>query len=150
MNTRLQDAYIYATAGMLFFTALVKFTSLPGTAPILDWLDPLLPLSNRMVFLLGGLLELGLSAYLFLGVDRPAKILAIGWLALIYLIYRLGLWWAGAPGLCHCLGNLTDRYPISPVMLNRITWILLGWLLLGSHAFVIAHRLIRRTRESSR
>jgi len=137
MIKRIHDGYIYLTAVILFVTALVKLSSTTGNAPILDWLDPLLPFSNRQVFIMGSALELGLSAFLFLGKERGAKTACIAWLASIYLIYRLGLWWAGAPNLCHCLGNLNARFPISPPALERIVWALLGWLVVGSLGFSV-------------
>ncbi len=132
MIRRIQDGYIYSTAVILFVTALILFSSTRGAAPILDWLDPLLPFSNRHIFVLAGTLELGLSAYLFLGSERGTKTMCIAWLAIICLIHRLALWWAGAPDLCSSLGDLTSQFPIAPETLNRITWGWLDWLLVGS------------------
>ena len=147
MIRRIQDGYIYLTAVILFVTAMVLFSSALGAAPILDWLDPLLPFSNRHVFVLAGMLELGLSAYLFLGNERGTKTMFIAWLAIICLIHRMGLWWAGVPDLCGSLGNLNDRFPISPEILNRITWAWLGWLLVGSHTFGLFQWISHRTPE---
>jgi hypothetical protein len=110
----------------------------------LNWLDPLLPFSNRHVFVLAGAMELGLSIFLCVGSERGTKTACIVWLASIYLIYRLGLWWAGLPSLCHCLGNLNDRFPISPLALDRIAWVLLGWLLVGSGGFLIYQWIRKR------
>jgi hypothetical protein len=137
MSKRIQDGYIYSTAVILFVTAAIKFFSAAGNAPVLNWLDPLLPFSNRQVFIFGGTVELGISVFLCLGSERISKTMLIGWLAVIYLIYRLGLWWAGAPSLCHCLGNLSDRFPISPLALDRIVWAVLGWLCVGSCCFLV-------------
>lgn len=149
MIRRIQDGYIHATAVILLITALVKFFSAVGTAPIWDWLDPLLPFSNRHVFMLAGTLELGLSAFLFLGRERRTKILALIWLADIYLIYRLGLWWAGASNLVSCLANLTDKFSIAPAVLDQIIWLLLGWLLVGSHAIGLFQWFDNRTLKSN-
>lgn len=132
MIRRIQDSYIYMTGVILLVTAAIKWFGAATGAPVLDWHDPLLPLSNRETFVLAGAMELGLSAYLFLGEQRGMKIMSIAWLAGIYLTYRLGLWWAGVPDLCNCLGNLSGWFPVSPLTLDWIAWSLLGWLLIGS------------------
>jgi len=137
MIKRIQGSYIYSTAVILFVTAVIKFISAFGTAPILDWLDPLMPLTNRHVFILAGALEAGISAFLFLGRELKTKTTLIAWLSIIYSIYRIGLWWAEAPNLCHCLGNLHEWFPISPVIENGVVWALLCWLLAGSNLFII-------------
>jgi hypothetical protein len=130
---RIQDGYIHTNGVILLVTALVKLASALSTAPVLDWLDSLLQFSNRHLFVLSGMLELGLSAFLFLGCEGRAKIFFIAWQADIYLVYRVGLWWAGTPNLCNCLGNLTDKFPVAPGIIDQIGWILLGWLFVGSH-----------------
>jgi len=149
MIRRIEDGYIYSTAVILFVTAMIKFTSAAGNAPILDWLDSLLPLTNRTSFILAGVMEVGLSTFLFLGNERPVKISVIAWLSLVYLIYRLGLLWAGFPNICSCLGNLNERFPISPAIENTIAWTLLVWLLIGSHLFGVYHLTNRRNLKSS-
>jgi hypothetical protein len=149
MIRRIQDGYIYSTAVILFIAAMILFSSARGTAPILDWLDPLLPFSNRHVFMLGGILGLGLSAYLFLGSERETKTTSIAWLSIICLIYRLGLWWAGTPDPSQYLGNLTARFSIAPEVLNLVPWVLLGWLLIGSLTLGMFQRISRRTTKSN-
>ena len=137
MIRRIHDGYIYSTAVILFVTAMILFSSALGSAPILDWLDPLLPFSNRRVFVLAGIMGLGFSAYLFLENERGTKIMSIAWLAIIYLIYRLGLWWAGAVDPSKYLGIFNDQYSISPEVVNRIAWVWFGWLFVGSHTLGI-------------
>ena len=145
MRRRIQDGYIYLTAVILFVTATVEFSSAVGSTPILDWLDPLLLVSNRHVFMLGSLMDAGVSAFLFLGKERGAKVMLIGWLASIYVIYRAGLWWAGVPILSCYMGNLTDSFPISVETLNHMAWGLLAWLLVGSHAVSLFDWISHRT-----
>lgn len=122
---------------MLFFMAMVELSGAIGTARILDQPDPLLPLSNRLVFVLVGVLELLLSAYLLMGQYGWAKPGLTAWLATNLLVYRLGVWWAGAPNFGDCVGNFNEWLPVSPRTLHVIVVAALEFLIIGSYTFLI-------------
>jgi len=106
MNKKIQERFIYSAAVILFITGAAKLVSSLGAAETLDHPDSLLILSHRHILLLLSMVELGLSAFFLLGRNAKMKIALIAWLATNFLMYRVGLWWMGAPNLCNCLGNL--------------------------------------------
>jgi hypothetical protein len=137
MNNRIQARFVDSVAVILFITGATKFISALGAAQTLDEPDSLLILSHRHIFFLMSALELGLSAYLLMGRNTKMKLALVAWLATNFLVYRIGLWWMGAPNLCNCLGNLDQFLPLSPLFLNIAALASLGWLLAGSYALMI-------------
>ncbi len=137
MNRKVGEYYIYLAAVALFFMAMVELSGAISAAQMLDKPDPLLPLSNRLVLLLVGVVELLLSAYLLLGKYGWAKPGLTAWLATDLLVYRLGLWRAGAPNFGDCVGNFNGWLSISPRVLHVIMVAALGFLIIGSYTFLI-------------
>ena len=126
-----------ASAGILLaLTALAKLVSAFGTADILQRYDPVLRISYQQVFFLASAMELVVVFICFSRKNLPVKSGAIAWLATMFLIYRLGLWWANYPALCKCLGNLTDALHISPELAGTIAKTILAYLLVGSYAIL--------------
>jgi len=133
MNPRRQDQFLYSVAVLLFITAVAKLYSATGTARALDYPDALLPLTNRHVFNLVGALELGLSAFLLMKSGQQSlKLWLLLWLAVNFLVYRAGLWSQGSPALCDCLGNLNEKLPLSPRLINAVMLVVLAWFGAGS------------------
>lgn len=137
MSRRVEEYFLYSAAVILFFTAMVELSGAIGAAQILDEPDPLLLLSNRLVLALVGVLELLLSAYLLLGQYGWAKPGLTAWLATNLLVYRLGVWRAGAPNFSDCVGNFNEWLPVSPRILHVIMVAALGFLIIGSYTFLI-------------
>jgi hypothetical protein len=137
MNNRIQACFVQSAAVILFITGAAKFISALGAAESLDQPDSLLILTHRHIFFLMSGLELGLSAYLLMGGNTKLKLALLAWLATNFLVFRIGLWWMGAPNLCNCLGNLDQFLPLSPGILNFGAFAALGWLLIGSYALMI-------------
>ena len=140
MIKRIQSFFIYSAAIILFIAAAAKLLSATGSAQALDASDSVLYLSHRHIFLLAGGLELVMSAFLLMSRKAKTQLALIAWLAANFLVYRIGLWWMGAPNLCNCLGNLDDYLPISPEVLNATALASLTWLLIGSWTFLILGR----------
>jgi hypothetical protein len=132
-----EEYFPYSAAVILFFMAMVELCGAMSAARILDQPDPLLPLSNRLVLVLVGMLELLLSAYLLMGRYGWAKPGLTAWLTTNLLVYRLGLWRAGAPNFSDCVGNFNEWLPISPRVLHVIMVAALGLLIIGSYTFLI-------------
>jgi hypothetical protein len=125
------------SAGVLLaITALAKLVSALGTAEILQRYDPVLRLSYQRVFFLAAAMELVVVFICFSRKTLQTKSGAIAWLATLFLIYRLGLWWANYPAPCKCLGNLTDALHISPELAGTISKVILAYLLVGSYAIL--------------
>jgi hypothetical protein len=145
MGGKIQQYFIFSVAVILFITATAKIVSATGTAEALSHPDPLIPLSNRQVFYMTGGIEIIISAFLLMKRDAQGiKLSLIAWLATTFLVYRAGLWWAGAPNLCDCLGNINAEVSISPQTIHYITLILLAWLLMGSGLLLIFNWFGRR------
>jgi hypothetical protein len=135
-----QAFFIFSAAVILFITGAAKLFTALGAAGALDQPDSLLILSHRHIFLLMSGLELGLSAFLLMGRNTKMQLALVAWLATNFLMYRIGLWWIGAPDLCNCLGNLNQYLPVSPRILNAAALVALGWLLVGSCTLMITGR----------
>ena len=45
--------------------------------------------------------------------DIVRKAVLLLWIASVFLVYRIALWWVGFEGSCRCLGNLGDAFGIS-------------------------------------
>lgn len=149
MNKKVWDCYFFSVAVILFVTAVAKIFSATGSADALQKPDPGIPLSNRQVFYLVSALELALSAFLLLRQgNQMLKASLIAWLSTNYLAYRAVLWWTGAPIFCDCLGNLNDKFFISPQIINLVMLALLAWLMAGSCVF-LSLEWFRRWRDSS-
>ena len=140
MAKRTQNIFIFSAAIILFIAAAAKMLSATGSAQALDAPDSVLSLSHRHLFLLEGGLELVLSAFLLMSRNSKTQTALIAWLATNFLVYRLGLWWMGAPNLCNCLGNLDDYLPLSPRFINAVAYASLAWLLIGSWTFLLFGR----------
>lgn len=141
MSRRVEEYFLYPAAVLLFFTAMVELSGAISAARILDQPDPLLLLSSRLVLVLVGVLELLLSAYLLMGQYGWAKLGLTAGLTTNLLVYRLGLWWAGAPNFGDCVGNFNEWLPISPWSLHVIMVAALGFLIIGSYTFLILNWL---------
>jgi hypothetical protein len=129
---RLEQWFIYTAAKILVVTALAKLYSATGSARLLDRADPLLMMTHRQVFILVGLGELAVAAYLLLGRDRILKLLSVVWLASMFAVYRAGMWWIGAPKACGCLGSLGDLLPVSEAVVTHGMLAILVYLWVGS------------------
>jgi hypothetical protein len=138
MIRKIQGFFIFSVAVILFVTAAAKIYSATGTADALGDSDPLIPLSNRLVFYLVGGLELLISAFLLVkDGSQTLKLSLIAWLGTNYLVYRAGLLWMGLPNFCDCLGNLNEKLSISPVILNHVMLSALVWLMAGSYSLLV-------------
>lgn len=138
--------YLASVAVILITTAGLKLVSIFSDARLLLEADPLLSfLTNRQVILLSATTELVILGLICGGSFGIAvKLAASTWLGAIFVIYRLGIWWIGAPEPCKCLGTLTRWIQVEPSTSNLIAKWLLAYLLIGSVAFLTVERLASR------
>jgi hypothetical protein len=118
---------------LLAFTGFAKLISSLGTARILNSPDALFHISFGRIFQLAAVVELCVAAICFLNKNRMLQAGLIALLSSNFLLYRIGLYWEGYHGLCHCLGNLTDALHISPQTADTVMKIILAYLLIGSY-----------------
>jgi len=134
----------FLSAGIILgLTALAKFVSAAGSAPILDKLDPILFLRFRYVFIFAGTLECGVAAVCFFGQSSQIKASVVSWLAGAFLLYRFGVYWVGYHSPCPCLGSLTEVLHIPPAIADLLTKIIIGYLFVGSVATLFSLRSSR-------
>jgi len=115
-------------------TGTAKLISVSGNARLLQSPDPILSIPFRHVFLLVGVLELIVAAVCFFGKQVGLQAGLVALLATNFVVYRLGLIWVGYHKPCSCLGNLTDALHITQQTADTVMKIVLGYLLIGSHA----------------
>jgi hypothetical protein len=128
--------FVRAVVVALVVTALVKLLSAIEGSAVLAPKDPLLGISFRNMMLIGAALELGTVAVC---LCRPVVdgLLAIGWLSINFLIYRVGLWWIGWEKPCSCLGNLTDVLGIPSDLADDAMKSLLTFMLVSSISLLV-------------
>ncbi len=98
---------------LLFVTAVVKLISVTQETGFLEAQAPLLSfLSNRQLLFVAALLELSVVGYRFFGRDLARSAGLTAWLATVFLVYRVGLWWMSYEGPCSCLGGAADWVPL--------------------------------------
>lgn len=125
--------FYYSSGALFFFTSLAKIVAALGTAKILLMTDPLTGLAFRNLLLLTAVIELMVAILCVVKINHFYKTLSIAWLASIFLLYRVGLWWINWHRPCHCLGDITDSLHISASTADFIMKIILAYLLLCSY-----------------
>lgn len=113
-------------------TAVAKLYSAGGTAEILDHLDPIFLILNRVVLTIVGTIEFAVVGVLLLHRNPSVKLLTVAWLSANFVIYRFGLWFLQIKKPCSCLGTVTDLLPIDPAMIDLGMKVLVMYLFLGS------------------
>lgn len=85
---------------VLILTAIAKLVGAFGTVKLLDYSDPIIPLSNRNMMLGSAALEV---LVLFILLSSPGdrfKLLSLAWLASLFVVYQAGRWWLGIREPC--------------------------------------------------
>jgi hypothetical protein len=130
--------FIYSAGSVLLVTAVAKFISSLGDQKVLQALEPLSGLPFREVFIITGLLEVAVGLCCLFHRRMLLQVGLVAWLATCFLWYRLALVWHGYHLPCSCLGNLTGALSISPHTADLVMKVVLGYLLVGSYASLLA------------
>ena len=136
MNTgehTLSKLFMRSAGAILFVTGAGKVWSVFGSARILGYVDPILGLQFRQLFLALGVMEILVALVCLFSRHQAVATTLVAWLATIFLVYRLGLFWMDWRRPCGCLGNLTDALHLSPQTADNIMKVMLAYLLVGSY-----------------
>jgi hypothetical protein len=142
--------FLNSAGAALALTGLAKAFSAIGPARALDVADPVIGIPFRQLLLLVGLLELFIAFFCLFTERRRFSVLAVGWIATDFLVYRLGLWFIGWHRPCGCMGNLTDLLHISPQLADNTMKVVLAYLLVGSYGILLWEWRRRRAERSAR
>lgn len=116
---RVPDIFLKVMGGILILVAAAKSFSYGGNVPYLDAHDPIFELPFRRLLLAAGFVE-GAVGLLCLVIQGTAiRAWSVLWLASMLAMYRIGLVWVGYLRPCLCLGTLTDRLHLDPVLTER-------------------------------
>ena len=132
MKRPLEVIFIDTATLILVVAGIAKLYSATGTAEILDHLDPIFLVLNRVVLTLVGMIELAVVGALFIGRNTSTKLLMVAWLSTNFVIYRFGLWFLQIKKPCSCLGTVTDLLPASPATIDHALKASVLYLFLGS------------------
>lgn len=139
--------FLLSCCVILTLTAGAKLYSATDHVGILEVTDPLLGVSNRALLWTVGVLELGIAVFLLAGKNDIIKCACVGWLALNFALYRLGMFWLHPGKLCPCLGTLTHKLHLKPETANWILWLIVIYMLSGSVFFLVREWQHRRFRK---
>jgi len=116
------NRFIISASIILILTGFAKLFSAYGHAKIILAPNAIIPhFQNRHIFILAGLLEIGIGLLCF-STERAklSKLVTLNVLTLCFLVYRFGLWWVGFNGACPCMGNAAAWLHLSPEVANNI------------------------------
>jgi hypothetical protein len=133
MKEKIQTWFVRSAAVLLFVAAVGVGLAIRAHTGMLAVEDPLLFLPFRKVFYIFVAVLLLVSAFLLLSENTSRRLLVIGWLADVGLVYHCGSLYYGVPVLCACFGGVG----IAPRVVNVAILAGLGWLLVGSAVFLI-------------
>lgn len=122
-------------AVILLATASAKLLSLGGEAKLLMIRDPLLNIRYDHLFLVAGLVELGVACELWRSASRHRGLCWLFCLSMNFLIYR-GLSYIEGTVLCPCLGTFSDMVGLPPSLLNTSLFSVSIGMLAGSTCFL--------------
>jgi len=119
---------------VLAVTAIAKLWAVAGEARMMALQDPLfIFLSRRQMLLLAALVEVAVITVIVRLWNLPlAAIGMVAWIALLFLAYRLGLSAIGYQGPCGCAGDAFAGMGVPPAVVDTVTGVMLGYLLVGS------------------
>jgi predicted RNA-binding Zn-ribbon protein involved in translation (DUF1610 family) len=126
--------FIYSAGGILLAAALVRFIIAAGDAQALALPEPMLGISIRYGVMIVGGIELIIALICLFGKQVGLQIGGLAWLATIFLVYRIALYWTHCHSQGTCIGSLTDPLHLARGTTEFILDLLPFYLLLGSVA----------------
>lgn len=123
---------------VLLATGVPKLLDATVANPYYEQSNSLFPFfNNRQIMVLAGFLETGLAIYLWRKRVSRHSALVLLWFCSLVLLYKIGLKVTYATQPCACLGALGKALHLSNQGMDRVTWTLLGCLMMmGVGAYV--------------
>jgi hypothetical protein len=141
---KIREKFFYSVATILFATSVAKLSASLGSSKFLQEHDALLQLNQSHILGLIGMLELSFSAFLILNQNNWLRTILVACMSVSFLAFHEMMILRGAPDSCNCLGNMGGVFSLSPQMTSAITFALLGYMLVGSHGFMLLDWLVSR------
>lgn len=132
--------FLYGAAACLLLTGFAKLTTSIGESSYLGRRDVLLWfMTNRQLMFVASVFELA-AGWFILGRSRLAvveRVFIVCWIAMVFLVYRVGLLWVGYRETCNCAGDLWSWIGLSQNEADFLMLGILGYLCL-SYCFLAA------------
>jgi hypothetical protein len=149
-TSSLPRLFNYSAGALLLAAGVAMFASNGADAGFTQPHDPLLGISMSMMFCVVGTAESCVGLICLFGREMGLKLILILWLALNFLAYQLGLFWAMGPRSFNGYwGNLADAFGISSIAADLILKIVFSYLLIGGSSSLLLPWVLARTQKSS-
>jgi hypothetical protein len=134
---RVARIYLLSVSGIMFVLGLMKLISATGAQLLLQELDPIIPMTNKFLFIVSGCVEIAISVILLWHVSVTLKLKLLAWISLVFVCYHLILRAYHWHGNCPCLGNATEWLHLSPRAANTLVGAFIMYFLFGSLLLLI-------------
>lgn len=142
----LERSFILISALMLWLAAVAKLLSVFSPLPALNQKDPVFMVRNHELLMTIAFIEFAVAAYCLWGKRHSVKLIAINYLAIGMLIYRILLAQSGlAEYSCPCLGNYGQRLRLDQSRLDLALRLTMWALISGSCLFLMIRTITART-----
>ena len=128
---------------ILVIIGWAKIMAVFGDAKILSELDPVIGVSNRLIMIITGIIEIPVGVMIVVFRRQFWTSLLLLWLSLNILTYRIMFWYANPPEPCSCFGNILDYLKID-IDSSRVSMIILIIMLSGSVMGILSKHFIDR------
>lgn len=108
-----------------------------GSTRLLAMTDPLTGVSFHRLLPVVGVAEVVFAGFCVFGKNQRLTVLLVAWLATIFMVYRMCLWWLGWQCPCGCLGSLARVLHLSEHTADNLMQGVLAYLLLGSYGWLL-------------
>jgi len=132
-----RQVYLHVSALVLLTTGVSKLIMLTGTTDMLGQFDPITGMPFKFLLIIAGVAEVLVAAYIFFVGNQRISLVLIALMSSAFVFYRLAFRMTGWTKPCHCLGNLTDVFRISPSVVDLISILMLVILFAGSYSYLL-------------
>ncbi len=123
--------YSISCATLLIMTAMLKLHAVfSSSALIVDQVDPVFHISNRLLMLAVAIVEVMAGVALLLNFSQKLNLGLIGWIGLSFLSYHIFSWIVGEAS-CPCLGKLVTLAPWLDARQSVFIWSIILYFLAG-------------------
>jgi hypothetical protein len=141
ISVRSVPPFLLVTGSILLFaTGILKLITVLSEAPFLQANAPLFTwLSWRQLLFIACTTEFVCATVVLRYLNEPTGAFAMLWIALMLLLYRVGMVIVDYTGPCECLGSLRTALGLTTTQANSIAWQILAYLLGGGLVSIMFH-----------